>query len=103
MLFLFCCMRVAASVILKPLISSVVNIETLAEQIVDRAIPRASGLRQLDKFLAAALKETAKIDLATYRRGGSTRRFMDEINEVVAARNKVVHQAMPCDKQTINL
>jgi hypothetical protein len=89
--------------ILKPLVAGVVHVPALADEIVNRAVPKTGGLKQLGEFLAIVMKETASIDFKTFKRTGSTELLMTEINGVSEARNQVLHQAKGCDGSTAQL
>lgn len=86
--------------ILKPLVSGVVHVETLAEEIVDRAVPKTGGLAQLEKFLSAILKEISTIDLTTYKRSNTKELLRLEINKIAQARNVVLHTGHGVDSAT---
>jgi len=88
------------SAILIPLVSGVVHVPALADEIVNRAVPKTGGLKQLGEFLAVVLQETAAIDFKTYKRSGSSELLTSEMKRVAEERNKVLHQAIGCDAST---
>ncbi|HWA95098.1 MAG TPA: hypothetical protein VG844_10905 [Terracidiphilus sp.] len=88
------------SAILKPLVAGVVHLPALADEIVNRAVPKTGGLKQLGEFLAIVLRETATIDFKTYKRSGSAELLTTEINKITETRNQVLHQAIGCDART---
>jgi hypothetical protein len=84
------------SAVLKPLVAGVVHIEALAEEIVEKAIPRTGGLGRLGAFLSMVLKETASLDFSTHKRPGSGDLLLNEINCIARARNDVLHEGKGC-------
>jgi hypothetical protein len=86
--------------ILKPLVAGVVHVPALADEIVNRAVPKTGGLKQLGEFLAIVMQETAAIDFKTFKRAGSYELLTTEINRVTETRNQVLHQAKGCDTLT---
>jgi hypothetical protein len=86
--------------ILKPLVAGVVHVPALANEIVNRAVPKTGGLTQLGEFLAIVLRETAAIDFKMYKRSRSSELLTSEMNRVAEERNKVLHQAIGCDAPT---
>lgn len=88
------------TVILKPLVAGVVHVPALADEIVNRAVPKTGGLKQLDEFLAIVMRETAAIDFKTYKRAASSELLMTELKRIADTRNEVLHQAKGCDAGT---
>jgi hypothetical protein len=86
--------------ILKPLVAGVVHVPALADEIVNRAVPKSGGLAQLAEFLSVVLRETAAIDFKIYKRAGSSELLRSEINRVAEERNKILHQGIGCDAPT---
>jgi len=88
------------SAILKPLVAGVVHVPALADEIVNRAVPKTGGLTQLGEFLAVVLRETAAIDFKIFKRSGSSELLASEMKRVAEERNKVLHQGIGCDAPT---
>lgn len=86
--------------ILKPLVAGVVHVPALADEIVNRAVPKSGGLAQLAEFLAIVLRETAAIDFKMYKRSGSSELLTGEMRRVAEERNKILHQGIGCHAPT---
>ncbi len=83
--------------IARPLVSGIVLFEALAQSIVEKAVPKYTGPPGLGALLSAVLRETAAIDLTTYKITGSRLLLRDEINDISGKRNEALHQGKAFD------
>jgi len=79
-------------VLLRPIVSGLVNSESAASLITDLALERTC-MRKFRDLLFQVLSEHAGVHVSSFVRPGSSRRLWDEIIEVQNRRNAVMHRA----------
>jgi hypothetical protein len=87
--------------LLRPIVSGLVHNEALADVITALATEHR-GLERFSGLLAAIVAEFAQVDLKTFVRKGSKRRFWDEMTTVASDRNGIVHRGNDADEGAAN-
>jgi hypothetical protein len=77
--------------LLRPIVSGLVHTEGLAEGVMILATGH-TGIDRFFDLLTAVLDEFGSVDLKTFVRSGAKRRFWDEMKEVSALRNDIIHR-----------
>jgi hypothetical protein len=77
--------------LLKPIVFGLVHTEGLASFIMDLSTQH-SGMERFHKLLTEVLAQFGGVDLRTYKRSGSSMALWQEIGEVQAKRNAVLHR-----------
>jgi hypothetical protein len=79
--------------LLKPVIYGLVHNEALAEVVVRHTLSQ-TGFDRYEALLAELFRTLAKVELNEIRRGGQSRKLLDECKALQSARNKVIHQGV---------
>lgn len=90
-------------VVLKPLVAGIVHVDSLAEDIVERAIPMTGGIERFKGLLPRVLKETTRVDFMSYRQPGQPDLLRDEINRIAKSRNQMMHAGVGCAPETASI
>ncbi|MGD0073220.1 MAG: hypothetical protein ABSD31_02635 [Candidatus Binataceae bacterium] len=80
------------SALLKGAVTGLVHNQSLAGPLADFLFGRLTGLERVKKLLFPVVKQHAGIDLATFKRDGSSNSIWDEILAIQQARNSVLHR-----------
>jgi len=87
---------VVKTVLLRPIIFGLVHTEDLGSFITDLAV-KQTGMDRFRTLLTKILARFGGVDLKTFKRVGSTKTLWEEMGEIQAARNAVVHQGVMAD------
>jgi len=89
-------------VILKPILQGFVHSDSIAPLIVELAFS-SSGLGRVKKLLVKIFQDVCKLDLMTHRRNKGTKALWDEIMEIQARRDQIMHRAEIATKDEAEL
>lgn len=79
--------------LVKPMLNGLVHNETVAELVVGLA-PREIGSGKFAVLLFGVLNRVAGVDLATYKRSGSSRTLWDECTQLRKERGNLIHDGV---------
>jgi len=82
--------------LLKPVVYGLVNIESLANIIVETALS-SSGFERYKKLLTGLFSELISIDITKVKRIGSDKFLLQEASDVQIKRNMIIHQGAIVD------
>jgi hypothetical protein len=78
-------------VLLKPIVFGLVHTERLADLITELTMQH-TGMERFRALLTEILKQFGGVDMTSYKRRGSAEMLWQEVGELQAARNAVIHQ-----------
>ena len=89
------------TVLLKPLVSGLVHTEAVASLVTDLTVQQ-TGWDRLQPLIEI-LAKVGGVDLRTYKRSRSKKILWQEISEIQAARNRVIHKGADVDQSLAEL
>lgn len=77
--------------LLRPVVAGLVHSESVAELVVESALP-LTGFRRYEKLLSGLFKELTQLEISAIKRPGASKRLLEEVTALQILRNAVAHR-----------